>query len=131
VNLPHGYRPFAHDRKRGKSQFCLIWHPPQASCCGAHLTAMHWAAGEVHGSYCKGGPAIPVRIFCGHPSHSPRVELTWPVAIQLRMTSPLKTVSTSTTMAQYRCKKFCKRTVDFSSHRIFRRMHETLNIDKK
>jgi hypothetical protein len=28
-------------------------------------------------------------------------------------------------------KKNCKRTVDFPSQRIFGRMHETLNIDKK
>jgi hypothetical protein len=27
------YGPLAHDRKRGKRQFCLIWHPPRASCC--------------------------------------------------------------------------------------------------
>jgi hypothetical protein len=34
-------------------------------------------------------------------------------------------------MAQFRSRKFCKRTVDSPSHRIFGRMHEALNIDKK
>jgi hypothetical protein len=34
-------------------------------------------------------------------------------------------------MAQFRSRKFCKRTVDSPSHQIFRRMHEALNIDKK
>jgi hypothetical protein len=28
-------------------------------------------------------------------------------------------------------KKFCKRTIDSPSHRIFGRMHKALNIDKK
>jgi hypothetical protein len=28
-------------------------------------------------------------------------------------------------------KIFCEKTVDFSSHQIFRYMHEALNIDKK
>jgi hypothetical protein len=35
------------------------------------------------------------------------------------------------TKAQFRYRKFCKRTVDSPSHRIFGRMHEALNIDKK
>jgi hypothetical protein len=33
--------------------------------------------------------------------------------------------------SQFRSRKFCKRTVDSPSHRIFGRMHEALNIDKK
>jgi hypothetical protein len=33
--------------------------------------------------------------------------------------------------AQFRSRKFCKRTVDSPSYRIFGRMHEALNIDKK
>jgi hypothetical protein len=33
--------------------------------------------------------------------------------------------------AQFGSKNFCKKTVDSPSHRIFRRMYETLNIDKK
>jgi hypothetical protein len=33
--------------------------------------------------------------------------------------------------AQFSFKNFYKRKVDSSSHQIFRRMHETLNIDKK
>jgi hypothetical protein len=32
---------------------------------------------------------------------------------------------------RFSSKKFCKRTVDSPSHRIFGRMHEALNIDKK
>jgi hypothetical protein len=35
------------------------------------------------------------------------------------------------TWAQFRSRKFCKRTVDSPSHRIFGRMHKALNIDKK
>jgi hypothetical protein len=37
----------------------------------------------------------------------------------------------ATTEAQFRFRKFCKRTVDSPSHRFFGRMHEALNIDKK
>jgi hypothetical protein len=32
--------------------------------------------------------------------------------------------------SSWACKNFCKRTVDSPSHRIFGRMHKTLNIDK-
>jgi hypothetical protein len=35
------------------------------------------------------------------------------------------------TKVQFRSRKFCKKTVDSPSHRIFGRMHEALNIDKK
>jgi hypothetical protein len=36
-----------------------------------------------------------------------------------------------TPLGQFRSRKFYKRTVDFSLHRIFERMYEALNIDKK
>jgi hypothetical protein len=42
-----------------------------------------------------------------------------------------KRVSGLTPEPQFRSRKFYKKTVDFPSHRIFGRMHEAINIDKK
>jgi hypothetical protein len=46
-------------------------------------------------------------------------------------TLQLQSICASLVLGAFGCQKFCKKTVDSPSHRIFECMHEALNIDKK
>jgi hypothetical protein len=49
----------------------------------------------------------------------------------LRWNEPEKMFASSCFNALFSFQKFLQNFLDFPSHRIFRHMHETLNIDKK
>jgi len=85
--LRKAHRPFAHDRRRGTRQLFDLASTTSFVAVGTTSTATPWAAGKVPGSYCLGGPAVPVRIFCGHGVELLLGRWLVIVAVHLRMAS--------------------------------------------